>query len=50
MLKEARRLFPEQEQAYENIKTLILVQAKHIRLRLDLENHAGAAYSATVPA
>jgi len=36
MLKKARRLFPEQEMAYENVKTLLLVQAKHIRLNLDL--------------
>lgn len=36
MLKKARRLFPEQEMAYENVKTLLLVQARHIRLTLDM--------------
>lgn len=35
MLKEARRLFPEQEMTYENVKTLLMVQAKHIQLNLN---------------
>ncbi len=34
MLKKARRLFPEQEQAYRNVRTLLEVQATHIRLNL----------------
>lgn len=36
MMKAARRRFSQQESAYENVKTLLLVQAKHIRLNLDL--------------
>lgn len=35
MIKAARRRFPEQEMAYENVKTLLVVQAKHIRLSLE---------------
>ncbi len=35
MIKAARRRFPQQEAAYENVKTLLTVQATHIRLGLD---------------
>ena len=35
MLKTARRNFTQQEQAYENIKVFLKVQATHIRLNLD---------------
>lgn len=34
MMKRARRTFPEQEPAYHNVKTLLAVQAAHIRLHL----------------
>jgi hypothetical protein len=40
MIKQARRLFPEQEPAYENVKTLLLVQAKHIEANLRLTREA----------
>lgn len=36
MLKKARRLFTQQEPAYENVKALLLIQAKHIELNLEL--------------
>lgn len=48
MLKAARRLFPEQEPAYENVKTLLLVQTKHIRLNLDLMRLTQEAPSAGI--
>jgi len=35
MLKEARGLFPEQRPAYENIKSLLTVQAAHIGINLE---------------
>lgn len=35
MVKAARRNFPQQEAAYENVKTLLVVQAAHIRIGLD---------------
>jgi (p)ppGpp synthase/HD superfamily hydrolase len=43
MLKEARRAFPQQEAAYENIKALLKVQMAHIGLNLE---HARAVAEA----
>lgn len=50
MLKEARRLFPEQEMAYENVKTLLLVQAKHIQVNLSRAREAKHEQQAAGPA
>lgn len=38
MIKEAREKFPEQGGAYENIKSNLLMQAKHIQLNIVLRN------------
>ena len=35
MLKEARRIFPEQEPAYENIKLVLMSQIELINVSLD---------------
>lgn len=50
MMKEARRLFPEQEAAYENVKTLLLVQAKHIQANLRMARSHSADAPAPGPA
>lgn len=47
MMKKARRTFSQQEPAYENVKTLLLVQAKHIKLNIELMT--GAGQEAPVP-
>lgn len=39
MLKEARRNFPQQEAIYENLKTLLKIQMKHIEINLENQNH-----------
>lgn len=36
MLKKARRTFTEQRLAYENIKSLIIIQAQHIKFTLEI--------------
>lgn len=52
MLKTARRTFTEQRLAYENVKTLILIQAQHIKFSLQimkqLEERAGLDEFATM--
>lgn len=40
MLKAARRRFPQQEPAYQNLKSLILMQTRGIQLALDHERAA----------
>jgi hypothetical protein len=36
MLKKARRTFTEQRLAYENVKSLIIIQAQHIKFTLGI--------------
>jgi hypothetical protein len=45
MLKAARRRHRQQEPAYENVKTLLKVQAAHIRLGLDRERALSQAFA-----
>jgi (p)ppGpp synthase/HD superfamily hydrolase len=53
MLKFARRNFPQQEPAYENVKTLLSIQSTHIRLHLEqahmLANIAQSVEEASTP-
>ncbi|WP_315921154.1 HD domain-containing protein [Mesorhizobium sp. SP-1A] len=50
MLKEARRTFTEQRLAYENVKSLILIQAQHINFNLQMMKQLQEQAEVTEPA
>ena len=49
MLKTARRMFPSQEPVYENIKTMMLMQMKLIRMNLNMQAQADYAETGAAP-